>query len=274
MKISITFILLIIVCAFPTEAQIFTPEYLALADSADPCIKKEKWPEAEHYIRKALKTEPANKSNYLMWANLGMVCSYQNNHRGALEAYTIGLSTAPRSTSLLTNRAASYLAVGLNREALEDLTTALEVDSTLQRARKLRGITLATLDQGEKALQDFDKYEADFGEDATIADLRGNIMLKKQQPVEALKYFKKSYRLEPEESTALKLLTTAYLSGHLEEERDILEECIKKYERNGNFYLLRAALNRMLYQTSAMESDLKTAQRLGADKRLSDMIFK
>ncbi len=236
------FILLMLLCVLPSGAQSFSSQYVALVDSADNCIKAERWSEAEDYIVKALKTEPANKSNYLLWANLGMVRSNIGNNREAVEAYDIGLATAPRSTTLLTNRAVSLLALGMYDEALQDLDLALETDSTLQRARKLKGITLASLGKNDDALRDFDLYEEKFGEDVTVEEIRGDIFVLQNKPKIALDAYKKAYSLEKSEESDVKILTTAYMFGMLQDETEFLSDAIREYTKNGNLYLLREAI--------------------------------
>lgn len=272
MKSKIVLLFLSVICAFSMKAQILTTEYVALADSADQYIKKENWEKAEYYIRKALKQEPANKSNYLLWANLGMVCTNRNDLPGAVQAYSIGLATAPRSTTLLTNRGSAYLAMGYYAEALADLDLALEVDSTLTRARKFRALTHASLRHNQEAISDIEIYTKGNGEEADLMNIKGDLLINLNQPEEALSCYKRAYELEPDEESAVKYLNAAYLTGKLEEESLELDKAIRKYERSGNLYLLRAALHRMKYQTTAMESDLKTARSLGCDKLLESII--
>ncbi|MDE7180291.1 MAG: tetratricopeptide repeat protein [Muribaculaceae bacterium] len=259
-------------CALLSGAQNFNPTYLQLVDSADMQIKKENWAVAETYIIKALQSDPANKSNYLLWANLGMVRANRNEHPAALEAFDIGLASAPNSTSLLTARAMSLLAVGQPGEALKDLDKALRTDSTLRKPLKLHGVVQAGLRKYDGAIKDFDRYEAIFGDDADIQSARGDIATSRQQPEEALRHYKKTFELAGDEESLEKFLRAAYLFGHLEDEEETLRSALITFPRNGNLYLLRAALNRARYQTQAMESDLKMARDLKADKTLTELI--
>ena len=156
----------IMVCALLSGAQTLTSTYVELADSADRYIRAERWQDAERVIVKALRHEPANRSNYLLWSNLGIVRERQENYPGALEAYGIGLASAPRSTMLLTNRARTYLATGQLAAARADLDSALDVDSTLQWPRKMRGVIRAALGDLDGADADLDIYTARWGADA------------------------------------------------------------------------------------------------------------
>lgn len=265
-------IILIMFCALRSGAQNLSSGYIALADSADRYIRDERWADAERVIVTALRKEPANKSNYLLWANLGIVRANLEDHRGALQAYNIGLASAPRSTILLTNRAYSLTALGMPEEAIRDLDTALGVDSTLVRSRKMRGLLLGSVGDRERAIRDFDIYEKANGEDASIQEARGDLTVTEGKPDEALPYYRNARRLNPDEPTTVKMLKCAFMAGRIESAEEELGEAIRKFPRNGDLYLLRAALNKLRYQTSAMESDLTTARSLGADRTLTAII--
>ena len=272
MKIKVLIILIAVVCAFHSGAQTLTATYIELADSADRYIRTERWADAERVIIEALRHEPANKSNYLLWSNLGNVRTRTGNYTGALEAFNIGLASAPKSTTLLTNRSRTYLALGHLDEAVKDMSDALEVDSTLQWPLKMRGLTLASTGHTDKALEDFDTYEKKYGTDASIEEARGDIDVNSGKLDEALSHYKKAYELEPEERLLTKTLTAAYLFGKLEDMENELSEGLRKYPRNGTLYALRAAINRSKFQTDAMESDLQTAREYGADPKLIETI--
>lgn len=272
MTLRHTLTILIIFCALHSGAQNLSSAYVALADSADRYIRSERWAEAEEAIIKALREEPANKSNYILWTNLGIVRANRENHAGAMQAYDIGLTSAPRSTMLLTNRAYSLTALGLKTKALEDLDLALATDSTLSRARKMRGLLLLNEGKLENALRDFDIYERDNGEDASIQEARGDISTLHGDKEGTLHHYRRARQLNPDEQTTLKLLKGAFLTGQIEKVEAELSEALKEYPRNGDLYLLRAALNKTRYQNDAVESDLATARAYGADPVLTSLI--
>ena len=175
MKIRTFIITLLSLCALHSGAQTLTATYVELADSADRYIRQERWADAERVIVKALRHEPANKSNYLLWSNLGVARTEMKNYDGALEAYEIGLAMAPASTALLSNRARTYMAKGDKKEAVADLDKALSLDSTLQWPRKMRGLVRASAGDSEGALSDFRIYINRFGKDAAISEACGDI---------------------------------------------------------------------------------------------------
>lgn len=273
MRIKSIIITIISVCALHSGAQTFTREYEALVDSADDCIKEGDWDKAEEFLIKALKREPANKSNYLLWANLGMIRSNKGNNEGALEAFDIGLAMAPRSTALLTGRAGTYIALNRNSDALDDLNLALKVDSTLVKARKLRGLILVETGRIEPAFEDFYYYESHFGKDAFISQLKAKSYFKKGNPLKAIESLREVYELSQEPEDAIRLLTAVSFYGNPEEYEEFISDMIKKYPSNGNIYLFRALLNKSRFQTLEAEKDLKLAEMLGVDSSLKELIW-
>ena len=255
-------------CALHSGAQTLTATYVQLADSADRYIRQERWADAERVIVKALLHEPANKSDYLLWSNLGLVRTNMENYDGAIEAYDIGLASAPRSTALLSNRARTYIAKGDVGPAMQDLDTALALDSTLQWPRKMRGLLRAAKGDATGAMADFSAYTERYGEDAAVSEAEGDIATASGDVDTAIGRYRAAYRLEPDAALLGKALLTSYLFGRIEDMADDLTEGLKKYPRDGMLYLMRAMLNKTRFQTTAMEQDLKIAREFGVDENL------
>lgn len=267
-------LILIFNCSLSVWSQSLTATYIELADSADYYISRKKWLEAESVIIKALKHEPANKSNFLLWSNLGIVRENLDNYDGAIEAYTVGLATAPKSTVLLTNRARAYLVKNEKKHALNDLQKALEMDSTLQWPLKMEGLLYASLGEQDKALVSFRSYTERYGKDADISETAGNIYASRSNVDDALICYRESYKLNPSPETLEKIVLTAYLFGRIDEVEEEIMEGVKKYPRDGMMYLMRAMLNKSRYQTDAYESDLKTAINLGVNREILNQLVK
>lgn len=253
-------------------AQTLTATYIELADSADRYIKAERWEDAERVIIKALRHEPANRSNYLLWSNLGIVRMNREDYPGAKEAIDIGLASAPHSTTLLTNRAKANMALNHRQEAIEDLDQVLAVDSTLQWPMKMRGMLRAIVGETERAKSELTKYEERYGKDATVSETLGDISNAGGDYDEAIKRYKEAYELEGEVATLDKMLLTAYYYGKLEAESKELERGISRHPSEGLLYLLRAMLNKSRYQSIDMERDLKIANDLGVDPQIYKQI--
>ncbi len=101
--------LIMTVCALLSGAQTLPEHAVEYADSADRYIRNENWVDAERMIVNALRLEPANKSNYLLWSNLGIVRDRIGNTRrrapGVRHRSRIGapLHRASRQQSLYLN---------------------------------------------------------------------------------------------------------------------------------------------------------------------------
>lgn len=273
MKITSILTFLISICALHTGAQTFTSTYVELADSADQYIKLGQWHDAERVIIRALRHEPANKSNYLLWSNLSLVRTELENYPGAIEACDIGLTTAPRSTILLTNRARAYMGLGDTSAAIKDLDSALEEDSTLQWPRKMSGILRASKGDLEGAKKDLTIYLESNDQDIDAIETLGDIDAGKGNAEKALARYREAYSLEPNERLLTKLLLTAHAFGLLEEQRDTLIGGMIKYPTNGNLYIFRALLHKSKFENEAAEKDLETAKKLKADAELLNLLL-
>lgn len=260
MKERILLVISIIICALHSGAQILNTEYVALADSADHYINHKQWKEAERCITQALRLEPANKSNYLLWSNLGMVRCSDDRFEEGIEAYSIGLASAPKSTVLLTNRASALFYKGRLQDALTDLDNALRIDSTLNQARKMRGLTLATIGRREEARRDLDICKAKNPEDVTILEALAEIEIGDKNYETALQLLDKSYSLQPDVHTAETLFTIADACGRLSDYSGELTKASEKYPNSATLHLLRAALYQQMYMTEEAEREIKKAK--------------
>lgn len=94
-KSTITILAFSSVCALSSGAQTLTATYIELADSADVYMKNERWGDAERVIVNALRHEPANKSNYMLWSNLGTVRTNMGDYDGASSKLSTSDSRPP-----------------------------------------------------------------------------------------------------------------------------------------------------------------------------------
>lgn len=124
MKKSILSFLVYIIGVSPVFAQ----AYQELADRAIACTEQDSLAQAENYIRQALKLEPANPHNALLFSNLGTIQRRQRDYDQALESYTYALNIAPRAVPILLNRAALNLEMGRNEQARVDYSLVLDLE--------------------------------------------------------------------------------------------------------------------------------------------------
>lgn len=258
--------------AFIAPAQV-SATYLALADSADNYIKRERYADAERVILQALKTEPANPSNYLLFSNLGIVRTHLGNIKGALDAYEIGLARAPKSTALLTNRAYTYLADGKNDEALADFNAALQKDSLLQWPLKMRGYILLAKGDLSGAKKDFTSLMRNFPKETEALMGLGKISLAENDTDSALQYFQKALEEEPQEDAYFYVALCYLEKEKLTEAIDIIRKGLKKYPDAGNLYLMRARWHQLNFRNEDALVDKKIALDNDADAQLVEKYF-
>lgn len=113
---------------------VFAQTYQELSDHAIACTEQDSLAQAENYIRQALKLEPANPHNALLFSNLGTIQRRQRDYDQALESYTYALNIAPRAVPILLNRAALNLEMGRNEQARVDYSLVLDLEKDNREA--------------------------------------------------------------------------------------------------------------------------------------------
>ncbi|MDE6577467.1 MAG: tetratricopeptide repeat protein [Muribaculaceae bacterium] len=248
------------VCAYPSS-----PDYIALADSADFYIKREKWAKAEETIIRALRLEPGNFSNSQLFSNLGIVQSNQGRHQEALESFRLGLSIAPRSTTLRNNRARTRMLLSDYVGALEDLNESLKTDSIQEWPLQMRGLIFLQNDNLEAAEKDFLFLIANFPKNEVAMTGLGRIAEKKNRNDDALRYYDEALLISDDaETRSLRILLKIKLEKYSEASADI-RKSLEKYPREPIFYVLRGYLHRLNYRNEEADADKKIALEKGAD---------
>lgn len=74
--------------------------------------RKDSLPQAEELLLQALKLEPKNAKNALLFSNLGLVQRRLGEFDKALESYSFALNFAPLAVPILLDRAAIYMEMG------------------------------------------------------------------------------------------------------------------------------------------------------------------
>lgn len=116
----------------------FAQTYEELSERAVAATEQDSLAQAEKYIMEALKLDPANPHNALLFSNLGTIQRRQRQYDQALESYTMALNIAPRTVPILLNRAALYLELGKDELARMDYALALDLETDNQEALLMR----------------------------------------------------------------------------------------------------------------------------------------
>lgn len=243
-----------------------SPRYLELADSADYFIAHENWPKAESTIIEALRLEPANFSNSLLLANLGLVQSNQGKYLQALRSLDLGLNIAPSSTVLLNNRAHTYLNMDSISAAANDLDRSLQIDSLQQWPLQTRAFLYLQNGEIGKAKNIFTKMKTSFPNNssvfaglAAIADKEGNLR-------EAMTNYEEALTInENDEEAREAFISLLIRNNEYTEARAIIRRGLDLNPENPMFYLLRGYLHRLNYRLEEAQADKKIALSKGLD---------
>lgn len=249
--------------AFNTEAS--SPQYIALADSADNLIKKERWAEAEMTLLSALRLEPGNFTNALLLSNLGVARTNLGKTNEALEAFGLGLSIAPRSSIIRNNRARTYLLTGDYKSAITDLDNSLEIDSLQEWPLQMRGLLLLGNNNIEGAKKDFNaalkinpRNPSALTGLARAAEIEGNA-------TEALRLYNQALDIDDNPETRFSRILLKINTGKYSEASEDINSAITRYPEVADFYLARGYLHHLNYRNEEAKMDKKIAIDKGAD---------
>lgn len=251
-----------------------SPRYLELADSADFFIAHENWPRAEDKIIEALRLEPANFTNSLLLANLGLVQASQGKYDSALNSLSLGLNLAPSSTVLLNNRAHTFLMIDSISSAIRDIDKSLQIDSIQEWPLQTRAFLYLKEGCLENAYSIFIKLKKEFPKNASafsgiavIEDHKGNFKEAKENYIRALD-------LNPEDDeTRVAFIFMVIKNNEYSDARALIREALSLNPENPMFYLLRGYLHRLNYRMEEALADKKIAISKGLDpKYVADFI--
>ncbi len=203
------YLVLILCSIFSSVCALQAQSYNEIVEQAMGCVKKDSLVQAEQLFRKALKLEPNNARNALLFSNLGTVQKRLGKTDEAIESYTLALNIIPYSTAMLLNRAALYLEKDLLQKAYLDYCNVIDLVPKNQEARLFRAyiymqrreykearvdynvvleqdvknktarIGLAMLDEKEgrfqSAMDAMNRLVSDYPQDASVWKMRANM---------------------------------------------------------------------------------------------------
>lgn len=265
---QIRLLIAIVAISFFSKANASSPRYEELADSADIYIRNERWDDAERTIINALRLEPANFSNSLLFSNLGVVRTNQGRYEEALEAFDLGISIAPGASVLRTNRARTNILVSEYDEALKDLEASLKIDSIQEWPLGMRGLLLLKKNDIDGARRDFLLLATHYPSNdvsmtglASIAEMEGKYD-------EALKYYDEAIKINEIPETHYSRILLKIAMDKYSDASEELRHCIALYPEDPMFYLYRGYLHRLNYRNEEAFADKKNAIDKGADPQI------
>ena len=234
---KIQILIFILFCALTRS---YAQSYNEIVERAMKYTFTDSLEQAEQLFREALKMDPNNARNALLFSNLGTVLKRMGRTDEAIDAYTMALNITPYSTAMLLNRGTLYLDKGLDSKAYVDFCNVI-IEARLYRAyiymqrreytearidynvivgkepsHKAARIGLAMLDQLEGKLSAArDKLNlliGEFTDDPSLLIMRANLDLERGYPEAAVLDLEEALRLNPKDAETTVQLGDVYLS--------------------------------------------------------------
>lgn len=237
-------LLVLVVCGISVLT--FAQTYQELSERALALVEEDELEEAEDMFRRALKLEPGNPRNALIFSNIGTIQRSTGKYDDAVESFTLALNIAPKAIPILLNRATTYMELGKTDHAYVDYCQVLDGDKTNAEALLMRAyiyiirrdykaaridydrllekdptnynarLGLVTLNQKEKkfseAVDVISKLITEYPNDAVLFIARAGVEVDMEHTDLALIDLEEAIRLDPKAADAFILRGEVYLS--------------------------------------------------------------
>lgn len=135
--------------------QLSAQSYDELIAKAVNAIEQDSLYQAEGYLKEALRKDPSNMKNALLFSNLGTVQRRMGKHKEALESYSLALNLTPYSVTMLLNRASLYLEIDYLDKAYVDYCNVIDLDAKNMEALQFRAYIYMRRRQYRDARNDY-----------------------------------------------------------------------------------------------------------------------
>ncbi|MDE6649799.1 MAG: hypothetical protein K2K45_07710 [Muribaculaceae bacterium] len=252
--------------------------YLQLADSAQFYTAKENWSEAARCTREALRLDPGNAGNIMLFSNLGLATGMDGKFGEAMQCFEIALSRAPKSIPVLTSKAKIQIKASDMDGAMETLDTILEIDSVAEWPLQTRGLLRMRNSDYKGAFRDFKSLTRNYPKNtwgygglAKCMEIQGYLS-------EAAGYYRDAidHAEDDDEDKVefqLGLIENLGHTGKLTEALEVAKEAIAEHPHDGRLYLLRGWIKKLLLIYREAEADKKLAIDYGVDFQTIERFF-
>lgn len=253
-------------------------KYYQLADSARFYIARERWSDAARCTQEALRLEPANAGNVMLFSNLGLATGMEGKFGEAMQCFDIALERAPRSIPVLTAKAKVQVMASDTDGALATLDTILELDSVAEWPLQTRGLLRLRQRDFKEATEDFLAITRLYPENSWGPGGMAKCMEALGYASEAAGYYDDAARRSPEGSDdrvefQLGLIENLGHIGKIQEALDAAKEAIAEHPHDGRLYLLRGWLKRKIFLNREAEADRKLAINYGVDPQIIEQFL-
>lgn len=222
---------IIVALLFCFPASVVAQTYQQLSEKAVEYIEKDSLTQAETLLLQALKLEPTNAKNALLFSNLGLVQRRMGEYDKALESYSFALNFAPLAVPILLDRAAIYMEMGRTDRAYTDYCQVLDEDKLNKEALLMRAYIY---------------------------------VLRRDYPAARIDY-NRLLEIEPQSySGRLGFATLNQKEGKFRETLEILNRMIAERPEDDVLYVARADVEREMKHEDLALADLDEAIRLNA----------
>jgi len=260
--------LVFILCSiFSSVCTLQAQSYNEIVELAMNCVKKDSLVQAEQLFRQALKLEPNNARNALLFSNLGTVQKRLGKTDEAIESYTLALNIIPYSTTMLLNRAALYLEKGLTQKAYLDYCNVVDLLPKNLEARLFRAYIYmqrreykeARIDYNVVLEQDVKNKTARMGL-AMLGEKEGRV----QSAMDEMNRLVSDY---PKDVSVLKMRANMeWEHGQLEAALFDLEEVLKLDSQDASSYVMKGDICLELKKKSEAREAYEKAMILGVSR--------
>ena len=228
--------------------------------------------EAVNYFKKALKLNPKDYRNALVFTNMGKVQetmywqdTQQKQHAAdAIDSYTMALSFAPEAVPMLEARGKLYLRLENYGKALMDFTTILDVDPHHLEARGFRAYCYAQRHEYMEARIDYLRV---LEEDAINYSAQLGLALICQNTnkmTEALERITLMVEGHPDKAELYSVRASMYAENKQPELAIMdLDRAVELEPENPNYYLSRAYLQKQQGNKRRALADFEAAIKNG-----------
>ena len=252
--------------------------YLELADSAQYYISKEDWGEAARCTREALRLDPGNVGNVMLFNDLGLAAGMEGKIGEAMQCFDIALSRAPKSVPVLTSKAKIQIKASDTEGAMETLSSILDLDSVAEWPLQTRGLLRMRSGDYKGAFDDFSSLTKHFPENTWGPGGLAKCMEMQGYLSEAAGYYSDAIkRTLPDDEDRVEfqlgLIENLGHIGKLTEALDSAKEAISEHPHDGRLYLLRGWIKKLLLIYREAEADKKLAIDYGVDYQTVERFF-
>jgi len=247
--------------------------YYLLVGEAEEAIASNRHEEAAARLLEAMSVEPDNPGNVLLMSNLGVIYWRCGQDSLAMSMFDEAHRRAPSMVTVILNRGRLHLDMGHSREAYDDFTLAVELDSLNCPARYYRGTMSLYGGRMDLAEQDFDILKSQKPDALDTAVALSTLYSLSGRDREAVPYFERLVKEDPSPEYFSGLAGCFLALKEYSRAAETIDTGLKRYSHDPELYYYRAWLNRDRYRFDDAHADAQKAIELGANKSKVDALF-